>query len=117
MKARRRRPSLARVKPAFKLWLETDTGYALGGGGVKLLEEVERRGSITEAAKSLRMSYRYAWGLIRKIEKNIGAPMLETFRGGSHGGGGAKVTQVGLTILRRYENLEEKISHLLNSSW
>jgi len=117
MGARKRKLNLAFVRPAFKLWLETDAGYAIGEGGVELLQEVERRGSLTEAARSLGMSYRYAWGLVRKIEKNIGAPMLNTFKGGRYGGGGARVTQAGLTILRKYNALQENISQLLKSSW
>jgi len=117
MNRRRKKANLVAVRPAFKLWLETSAGYAIGEGGVELLQEVERRGSLAEAAKSLGMSYRYAWGLVRKIEKNIGAPMLQTFRGGSHGGGGARVTQTGLTILHKYKALEESVSRLLKSSW
>lgn len=117
MNVRKGKLKLALVRPAFKLWLETDAGYAIGEGGVKLLQEVERRGSLTEAANSLGMSYRYAWGLVRKIEKNIRAPMLDTFKGGRHGGGGARVTQAGLRILRKYEALKENISQLLKSSW
>jgi len=117
MKERTRKLNLRPVRPAFKLWLKTERGYALGEGGVRLLQEVEKCGSITDAAKSLRMSYRYAWGLVRKIEKNIGTPMLDTYKGGSHGGGGARVTQAGLTIIRKYRALEEEISHILKSNW
>ena len=117
MGRRRRKANLVAVRPAFKLWLETSTGYAIGEGGFELLQEVERRGSLAEAAKSLGMSYRYAWGLVRKIEKNIGTPMLDTFKGGRHGGGGARVTQAGLAILRKYKALQENISQLLKSGW
>jgi molybdate transport repressor ModE-like protein len=38
------------------------------------------------------MSYRHAWGIIKKIEHRIGKPILKTHKGGVFGGGGAELT-------------------------
>ena len=98
------------LKPRFKVWLETEKGYAFGPGTFNLLKEIERKGSLRLAADSLGMSYRYAWGLVKKVEKGIGAPILETFKGGSHGGGGAALTEEGRWLLREYSRIVEAFS-------
>jgi len=81
---------LPNINPAFKFWLETDKGYVLGKGTFILLKNIQEVGSLQEATKNLEMSYRYAWGLLRKIERNIGHPVVETQKGGRHGGGGTE---------------------------
>jgi len=46
-----------------------------------LLLAIEESGSIAQAAKSVRLSYRYAWGLLREAESLFGESLLETGRG------------------------------------
>jgi molybdate transport system regulatory protein len=75
------------VRPRFKVWLEANDGYVLGEGRVALLHAIQRTGSLNRAAADMRMSYRAAWGSIRTMEKRLGIPLLETSRGGEHGGG------------------------------
>jgi molybdate transport repressor ModE-like protein len=48
---------------------------------LSLLISVQDKGSIAQAAKSVKLSYRYAWGLLRDAESLFGAPLLETGRG------------------------------------
>jgi molybdate transport system regulatory protein len=40
------------------------SGQALGLGKIRLLEAIDRTGSISEAGRSLKMSYRRAWLLV-----------------------------------------------------
>ena len=61
---------MTKFRHAFKIWLETDDGYVFGPGVYALLLKVKEKGTLKEAASSLEMSYRYAWGLIKKAEKN-----------------------------------------------
>lgn len=105
------------VKPAFKFWLETDKGYVLGKGTFTLLQKIHEYGSLQEATKTLDMSYRYAWGLLRKIERNIGQPVVETQKGGRYGGGGTKLTLFAYNLLETFERLEEKLDVFLNQEW
>ena len=57
-----------------------DTGALLG-----LLVAVQDTGSIAQAAKAVKLSYRYAWGLLREAETLFGASLLQTERGrGTH---------------------------------
>jgi molybdate transport repressor ModE-like protein len=53
-----------------------DTGALLG-----LLLAVQDTGSIAQAAKAVKLSYRYAWGLLREAERMFGESLLEKGRG------------------------------------
>jgi len=81
--------------PAFKVWMETDDGYVFGPGVYSLLKRIMEVGTLKEAATELGMSYRYAWGLIKKAEEKLGEPLLTAHKGGRSGGGGAELTERG----------------------
>ena len=83
------------------------TGLAIGPGKVALLEAIEETGSITSAAKKLRMSYRRAWLLVAETNRCVVRPAVETAAGGPKGGG-AMLTPVGIELVRRYRALELK---------
>jgi len=53
-----------------------DTADLLG-----LLLAIQDTGSIAQAAKSVKLSYRYAWGLLRAAEELFGEQLLHTGRG------------------------------------
>jgi molybdate transport system regulatory protein len=67
-----------RKRPTVRLhlWLETDEGVVFGIGRAMLLMKVGQYGSLKEAAADLGMSYRAAWGKIRKTEEILGAPLI-----------------------------------------
>ncbi len=102
--------------PKTKIWLELDGKSLLGKGGAELLENIDREGSLTQAAKNLNISYRYAWGYLKKIENRIGRPVVETFKGGTEGGGGMKLTPMGKYLLRKYNRFESFVRHALENS-
>jgi len=89
-------------RPAYKLWLETGHGYVIGSGAFSLLKKIEEVGTLSGAAKALDMSYRHAWGIVKKIEKRIGKPLLETRKGGKLGGGGARLTEAGDELVKEF---------------
>jgi molybdate transport repressor ModE-like protein len=105
-------PKPTLTKPAFKVWLETDEGYVFGPGVYRLLGRVRDEGTIKAAAESLGMSYRFAWGLVRKAEKKIGQPLMITHKGGRDGGGGTEITEVGLDFLEDYSKMKRLIEEL-----
>lgn len=76
-----------------------------GPGKAKLLEAVEKTGSIRKAAASLAMSYRRAWLLLQALEKTVQGPVTVTTTGGRKGGG-TKLTPLGRALLRRYRGIE-----------
>jgi molybdate transport system regulatory protein len=95
--------------PAFKIWLETDDGYVFGPGIYGLLIAIIEKGNLKEAAKTLDMSYRYAWGLLRKAEVTLGEPLVIFHKGGSHGGGGAEPTKIAFQLIEDFTRLKENL--------
>ena len=71
-----------------KIWIVDASGEVLFGmGRVKILEAIDRSGSINAAAKSLKMSYRAVWGRIKATEERLGKPLVVRTTGGASGGG------------------------------
>jgi molybdate transport system regulatory protein len=98
---------------SYKIWIEEDGRPLIGKGGAEILEEIEKQKSISTAARKLGMSYRYVWNYLQKIEEKVGEPVVETFRGGKSGGGGAGLTQVGKSLLGEYRRLEAYLGKVL----
>jgi len=80
---------------------------AMGPGKADLLRAIETTGSISAAARKLGMSYRRAWLLVDTMNQCFKSPLVETLTGGQHGGG-ARVTELGQDVLRRYVEMEAK---------
>ena len=93
-------------KPSGKIWIEHQGKPILGKGGAEILKEIEAQQSLTKAAEKLGMSYRYVWNYVQKIHKALGETVVETFKGGKTGGGGARLTDVGKALLDEYLRLE-----------
>jgi len=87
------------------LWFEANGEYIFGEGTCKLLEKVNENSSLSAATKALGMSYRYAWGLIKNVEKHLGKPIVKTQRGGIHGGN-TQLTDTGLYLVENYKRLK-----------
>jgi len=85
---------------------------ALGPGRAELLERIEQSGSISAAARQMKMSYRRAWLLVESTNAAFIEPLVQANTGGS-GGGGAQLTAFGKDMLARYRALEEKAARLL----
>ncbi len=86
-----------------KFWIENKGEVVLGGGKASLLLAVDRLGSIQHAADEFGMSYRHAWGAIKKIEKRAGFKMLDTRLGGRDGG--AQLTPKGKEFIGGVDSL------------
>lgn len=84
----------------------------LGPGKIRLLEAIHSAGSLSGAARQLRISYRRAWDMLDSINRNSPTPLVETAAGGARGGG-ARLTQRGLALLERYRELESSVKRLI----
>lgn len=82
---------------------------AMGPGKADLLDAIAREGSISGAGRALGMSYRRTWMLVDTMNRCWQAPLVETAAGGTQGGG-AQLTELGLTVLTRYRDLERRIA-------
>jgi molybdate transport system regulatory protein len=101
-------------KFSYKIWIEYEGKPVLGKGGAQILEQIEKEKSISKAAEKLGMSYRYVWSYLQRIRKALGEPVVETFRGGKMGGGGAKLTGLGEKLLDEYKRVEIYLDRVLS---
>ncbi len=75
------------LQPRFKLWLNCrDIEGAFGDGKWRLLKAIESEGSLRAASQLLRISYRKAWGDLKKTQTALGLALVEKQRGGTMGG-------------------------------
>lgn len=90
-----------------KLFLRLDLapGHSIGPGKIGLLEKVRDLGSISAAARAMKMSYRRAWLLIENLNESFDRPLIDASTGGLHGGG-ATLTRFGLEVVERYRAME-----------
>jgi molybdate transport system regulatory protein len=86
--------------------LDLSNGDRIGPGKIALLESIRTEGSISAAARHLRMSYRRAWLLVEQINKALREPAVAAASGGYHGGGSV-LTPAGEHIVELYHAIEE----------
>lgn len=84
-----------------------------GNGLAELLEEIDNRHSVLEAANHLEMSYRYALHRLTLAEERLGKPLVTRVRGGAKGGGSSKVTDFGSDLVKRYRAAQAELDCVL----
>jgi molybdate transport system regulatory protein len=89
----------------FRMRVTAGDAIAVGPGKISLLEAIAATGSITEAAKSLDMSYRRAWLLLDELNRSLRTPAVQSAKGGAHGGG-SELTAVGRELIDLYRRIE-----------
>jgi molybdate transport system regulatory protein len=91
----------------IRLTLRVDFGAdrALGPGKIRLLEAIDKTGSISQAGRSLAMSYRRAWLLVDDMNHLFSEPVVTTQPGGAQGGG-ATLTDFGKGLIKKYRRIE-----------
>lgn len=109
-------PTKTRHKLSCKVWIEHKGKPLVGKGGADILEQIRRHASISKTATNLGMSYRYVWNYLQKIEKAVGEPVIEAYRGGKNGGGGAKLTELGESLLAEYKRVERYLGEVLEDA-
>src|SRR3990170_8414322 len=103
-------------KPSGKIWIEHQGKPIVGKGGAEILRAIDAEQSLSKAAEKLGMSYRYLWNYVQKIRSSLGETVVETYKGGKTGGGGARLTDVGKALLVEYTRLEGCLSEFLSCS-
>ena len=101
------KPSPTPLTSPLQLRLRVYCGQeaALGPGRVDLLERIVGTESIAQAARDMGMSYMKAWKLIQSMNRCFREPVLEVQRGGK-GGGTARLTSFGQSVLTLYRQME-----------
>jgi molybdate transport system regulatory protein len=87
--------------------IDFDDARSLGHGKIRLIELIDRHGSISAAARAMDMSYRRAWLLIDEVNQMFAEPVIESQTGGK-GGGYAKLTVFGRALVQIYRTIEKE---------
>ena len=95
-----------KYKIKSRIWIETDDNVLLGEGRVKLLKAIDETGSLSKAAKTLKISYKKAWSLVDSVNKSAKKPITISSIGGK-GGGGAQLTPYGKSLITAFENINK----------
>ncbi len=85
----------------------------LGAAKTELLAEIIQNGSLSGAAKKLKISYQHAWNMIDEMNRLAPEPLVIKQRGGANGGG-AEITAYGEKILREYRQIEAQVKKMVN---
>jgi molybdate transport system regulatory protein len=89
---------------------------ALGPGKVDLLEAIEREGSISQAARSMELSYRRAWDMVETMNQCFKKPLVKSVTGGSKGGG-AQLTDSGKKMIVLFRSMEKQAETAMDENW
>jgi molybdate transport system regulatory protein len=94
----------------MKVWLSTDADEGvMGDGKWRLLCEIGKTRSLAQAAATLKISYRKAWGDISKAEATLGVELVSRARGGARGGKTC-LTPAGEAWLEAYTRFREELT-------
>src|SRR5262245_36278885 len=96
---------MAKRKLQASLEVETESGAVLRGGRIRLLEAIEKYGSISQAARRIPMSYKAAWDALDDLNNLADFPVIERSIGGA-GGGGTKLTDYGRKMVAMFRAVE-----------
>ena len=92
----------------YQLNLEDkDSTKILNTEGFELLKTIDDLKSIVAASEKMNISYRKAWGIINKVEKKLGFPLVIKHRGGTDGGR-TELSSEGHELIDGYNQLSER---------
>jgi molybdate transport system regulatory protein len=98
------------VANALTVQFRVDFGSrcSIGLGKIELLEGIARTGSLSQAARDMRMSYRRAWLLLEDMNISFDHPVTHASVGG-RGGGGVILTPFGTRLVAAYREFESSL--------
>lgn len=90
-----------------KLLIETAMGSFLGDRRIRLLEAIDKFGSISQAAKAVPISYKAAWDAVDDMN-NVAPEQLVLRSAGGCRGGGTELTAFARRLIAFYRALEQE---------
>ncbi len=96
------------VLPEVKVhvWFEKDKGVYFGHGRYELLLLINELGSLKLAAERMGISYRGAWGKIKKTEEVIGKPLIYK----DNNKEGYKLTEFGRDFVTEFKSYYDDVT-------
>lgn len=98
------------MKLEGQFWITHNGKDLASEGRVALLRAIDATGSISQAAKAVGISYKFAWDSIDAMNGASGRPLVQRSAGGK-GGGGTRLTDAGHALIAAYQRYEQE--HLL----
>ena len=99
-----------KINFGIKFWLQFENKSILGSGWAKLLDNIDKYESLTQAANECNYSYKYALNILKRIKERLGGvPIVDTGKGGRGGGGWVKLNDVGVYLLNIFKDLKSDI--------
>ena len=93
---------MAQLKLKSSQWIvDENNNIIIGEGRAKILENIEKTGSMNQAAKLMKMSYKAVWSKIKTTEKHLNACIVHTDRKE-----GSRLSQDGKELLKKYNQLK-----------
>lgn len=102
------------LKLCGTIWLGHDEEAVLGDMRIALLEEIDKTGSISQAARAVGISYKTAWDAVDVMKNLSGDVLLESATGGK-GGGGTKLTESARKLVQAYRIIRHEHERFLDS--
>lgn len=91
----------------YKVWLSSITGNGVvGDTEYQLLKHIAEHQSLKAASDHLGISYRKAWGDLKKAEELLGYTLIDKQRGGKYGGT-STITEKARKLIEAYEALQQ----------
>ena len=98
-----------KLKPGIKLWLFSDDSRdSFGDGRWHLLESIKKTQSLKSACQLLGISYRKAWGDLKKAEQCLNVTLVTKSRGGSTRGR-SNLTEEGKAWIEAYSKFHRHV--------
>ena len=97
------------IRPHWKIGPTGDSAFDTNQL-LQLLAAVQDTGAIAQAARSVDLSYRHAWGLIKRAEALFGGALLDSGRGR-----GSVLTPLGSKLIWADKRISARLSPLLES--
>ena len=88
------------------IWIKKENQNFIGRGRVELLQNIQIHGSISKAAKAMKMSYKAAWDSVDIMNKLANKPLVTKITGGK-GGGGTVITSHAKELIQAYEEISK----------
>lgn len=113
----RPKPSKFEIFLNYKLWLSSVTGEGIiEEDRYKLLQLIRDKGSLKAAAEEMKVSYRKAWGDLKKAEELLGYDLIIRQRGGKEGGQSI-LTSKAIKLLEAYKELHTSMDDAVEQAY
>ena len=99
----------------YKVWLVTSSEEEIiDDSDFMLLKRIDESGSLRAAAEKQGVSYRNAWGTMKRAEEILQFKLIDKQRGGKRGGE-TRLTEDGEKLIQCYDELQQEFDRAIYS--